>query len=252
LVIPLEGTTILAAAFVPVPTLPETWHHALRIDAFAGLNRLGAAFDSEDATQAMSAHLSVWQELLLLGLAGMSLVYILYFRIWLALAMGSDLLFAAALALAVASVAVPTLFDRASTELVNRSPLPSALEDADAKVAAIEALPGELLDRALAQIGYEPDLEAPSTDTAASIANQPGPFVEAVRPSVESLISTVLRFAGFACGSFLMFASLTMRSSTSTARKLQELAGRIDGLEAALPREESPALGHRPHPERAD
>ena len=201
----------------------------------------------------MSAHLSVWQELLLLGLAGMSLVYILYFRIWLALAVGSDLLFAAALALAVASVAAPTLFERASTELVNRSPLPAALEDADSKVAAIEALPGELLAQALAQIGYEPDPEDPVTEAAAAaeIASSRGPFVNAIRPSVENLISTVLRIAGFACGSFLMFASLTLRSSTSTARKLQELTRRIDGLEASLPSETAPPLGTRTGPERA-
>ena len=123
----------------------------------------------------MTTQLALWQELLLLGLAALSLVYVFYFRIWLALAIGSDVLFAVALGLALSSVAVPTLFDRASTDLVDRSPLPAALADADAKVAAIEALPRNLIDRALAKIGYEPELEEESA--ASEELPPPGPFV---------------------------------------------------------------------------
>ena len=67
--------------------------------------------------------LALWQEILLLGLAAISLVYVLYFRIWVALAAGSDLLFAAALAISVASVAAPGLFEKASARLVDHSPL---------------------------------------------------------------------------------------------------------------------------------
>ena len=185
----------------------------------------------------MTTQLALWQELLLLGLAALSLVYVFYFRIWLALAIGSDVLFAVALGLALSSVAVPTLFDRASTDLVDRSPLPAALADADAKVAAIEALPRNLIDRALAQIGYdpEPDEETPPPEEMA-----PGPFVASVRPSVEALVSTVLRFASFICGSFLMLTSLAMRSSTMTARKLQQFGKRIEDLESALTATNSP------------
>lgn len=185
----------------------------------------------------MTTQLSLWQELLLLGLAFLSLIYILYFRIWLALAVGSDVLFAAALALAISSIAFPSLFQEASTALVDRSPLPAALREADSSLAAIEALPRTLIARALAQVGYEPE-----PATGPEVAPEPGPFIRSVRPSVESLVSTVLRFASFICGSFLMLTSLAMRSSTMTARKLQQFARRIDDLESALaaPRELSP------------
>jgi len=187
----------------------------------------------------MTAQLSVWQELLLLGLAAMSLVYVLYFRIWLALAIGSDVLFATALGLAIAAISFPSVFHGAATALVDRSPLPAALQNADSRVAAIEALPRSLIDRALAQIGYEPD-EPPGPEEKPA----PGPFVSSVRPSVEALVSTVLRIASFVCGSFLMLTSLAMRSSTMTARKLQQFARRIDDLESAL-------APNRPSPEDA-
>ena len=102
---------------------------------------------------------ALWQQFLLLGLALISLIYVFYFKIWVAIARGSDLIFAAALAVAIASVAAPGLFDRLSEAIVDRSALPEALISADEKVAAIESLPGELIDRALAKIGYEPDPE---------------------------------------------------------------------------------------------
>jgi hypothetical protein len=131
----------------------------------------------------MTTQLALWQELLLLGLAALSLVYVLYFRIWLALAIGSDVLFAVALGLALSSIAAPALFDRASSDLVDRSPLPAALASADAKVAAIEALPRNLIDRALAQIGYEPE---PVEGAAASEqAPPPGPFVPSLGRSAR-------------------------------------------------------------------
>ena len=181
----------------------------------------------------MIPQLSLWQELLLLGLAALSLVYVLYFRIWLALAIGSDVLFAVALTLAVSAVATPPLYEDAATALVDRSPLPAALQEADSKVAAIEALPGDLIDRALAQIGYEAEADPSEIDPESP--PEPGPFVASVRPSVEALVSTVLRFSSFVCGSFLMLTSLAMRSSTMTARKLQEYGQRIDLLESSNP-----------------
>jgi len=186
----------------------------------------------------MTTQLALWQELLLLGLAALSLVYVFYFRIWLALAIGSDVLFAVALGLALSSVAAPALFERASTDLVDRSPLPAALADADSKVAAIEALPQNLIDRALAQIGYEPEPDGEAAPPEE--APPPGPFVASIRPSVEALVSTVLRFASFVCGSFLMLTSLAMRSSTMTARKLQQFGKRIEDLESALTATNSP------------
>lgn len=225
----------------------------------------------------MTTPLSVWQELLLLALAALSTIYVFYFRIWLAIAVGSDVLFALALALTVASIAVPSLFRDASTALIDRSPLPDALARADARVAEIEALPRTLIDRALARIGYAPDgadgtaeatptpsengarprtLPDPARTGERPTPNAPdprakpapiwsdaprtpslapsGPFVSSVRPSVESLVASVLRIASFACGSFLILTALAMRSSTTTARRLQGVHARIEALEATL------------------
>jgi hypothetical protein len=165
--------------------------------------------------------LAVWQELLLLGLGLLSLVYVFYFKIWVALATGSDLIFAVALA--------PIHFDRASTALVDRSSLPEALTSADQKVAAIEALPRKLIDRALAKIGYEADPEEDPLEDPG-----PGPFESTIRPSVEALVSFVLRAASFFTAALLLLMALALRSSTSTARALQNLTLRTNALEARL------------------
>ena len=185
------------------------------------------------------SELAPWQGLLLLSLVLLSLLYVFYFKIWVALAAGSDLVFAAALAVAIASVATPVLFDRVATALVDRSSLPEALTSADEKVAAIESLPGELIDRALAKLGYEPDPEEePSSEPG------PGPFESKIRPSVEALVSVVLRTTSFFTATLLLLMALALRSSTSTARALQNLSLRTESLEARLT--ESPSsLGSR-------
>ena len=177
------------------------------------------------------SELAIWQELVLVCLAFLSLFYVFYFKIWVALATGSDFIFAAALLVAVASIATPVVFDRAATALVDRSSLPAALSSADEKVAAIEALPGELIDRALSKLGYEPEPEAeslPIPDPA------PGPFESRIRPSVDALVSFVLRFAGFFTATILLLMALSLRSSTSTARAMQNLSLRTTALEARL------------------
>jgi hypothetical protein len=160
------------------------------------------------------SELAVWQELLLVALGILSLVYVFYFKIWVALATGSDLIFAAALAVAVASVATPILFDRAAIALVDRSSLPEALTSADEKVAAIESLPGELIDRALAKLGYEPD---PEEELPTEAERGPGPFESRIRPSVEALVSFVLRTGSFFTSALLLMMALALRSSTSDA-----------------------------------
>jgi hypothetical protein len=191
----------------------------------------------------MMNELTLWQQLLLAGLAFISFIYIFYFKIWVTLAAGSDLVFALALSVAVASVAVPPLFDRAARVLVDRSALPEALIGADQKVAAIEALPSKLIARALAKVGYAPD----EVDAAVSQAglpvdaqpeverpSSPGPFESSIRPSVEALVSAVLRTASFCIATLLLLMALSLRSSTSTARALQSLSNRTDDLESRL------------------
>jgi len=177
------------------------------------------------------SELAIWQELLLVALAILSLVYVFYFKIWVALATGSDLIFAAALAVAVASVATPILFDRAAIALVDGSSLPEALTTADEKVAAIESLPAELIDRALAKLGYEPD---PEEEPPSEATRGPGPFESRIRPSVEALVSFVLRTGSFFTAALLLMMALGLRSSTSTAKALQNLTLRTDELEAEI------------------
>ncbi len=181
----------------------------------------------------MTPELALWQQLLLLGLATISLVYVLYFRIWVALAAGSDLLFVAALALSTASVVFPPLFETASRRLVDYSPLPAALAGADRRVADLEALPGRLIDRALATIGYEREI-----DPADLIVHEPGPFETRIRPALDSLLATVLRTTSFFCATLLLLLALALRSSTSTARQLQRLTRRLERLEAESRRHE--------------
>ena len=186
----------------------------------------------------MMPQLSLWQELLLFGTALLSLVYVFYFRIWLTLAVGSDLLFAVAVALMVSTIAVPSLFDELAHAVVERSPLPSALEHADARVAAFAALPGEMVDAALAKVGFEPEpetensLDAQGDGTAAAEVDGPGPIVSTLRPPVESLIAITLRASTFFSSGFLLLLSLATRASTTTARRLHALAERVQELEA--------------------
>ena len=173
----------------------------------------------------MFSQLALWQEIALLALALLSAVYVFYFRIWVALATGSDVLFAAALVVCIASIAVPGLFDLGARHAVNSSPLPAALSTADAKVAHLEALPGELVKMALDKIGYEGDGEA-----IPDAIQEPGPFESNVRPAVESLVSLLLRATSCIASFFLLLTALALRSSTSTARELQQLATRLDQL----------------------
>jgi len=181
----------------------------------------------------IASQLSLWQELLLLGTGLLSLVYVFYFRIWLSLAISSDVLFAISVALAVSTIATPSLFDGIAHAVVERSPLPSALEDADARVAAFAALPGEIIDAALAKVGLEPDPEV-ATDAQRLDGRQmePGPIVSTLRPPVESLIAVTLRVSTFIGSGFLLLLSLATRASTTTARRLHTLAARVDELEA--------------------
>ena len=175
----------------------------------------------------MVSELGLWQQIALFVLALLCVLYVFYFRIWVALATGSDLLFAVALLTCIASVAVPRVFDEGAQHLVSASTLPAALQAVDARVAALEALPGELIDRALEKVGYE--RERDSDDEAAA---GPGPFESRVRPAIESLVAFVLRATSFVASLFMLLLALALRSSTSAAREIHRLSARLDQLGA--------------------
>ncbi len=211
-----------------MPNQTVTCHHLTRIPGL----RTNRVEESRD----MVSELALWQEVLLFVLALLSAIYIFYFRIWVALAAGSDLLFAAALLVCIASIAVPRLFAEGAQQVVGASTLPAALQDLDARVAALEALPGELIDRALEQIGYE--RESASDEEAAA---GPGPFESRVRPAVEALVAFVLRATSFVASLFMLLLALALRSSTSAARELHKLSARLDRLSAGEPEVREPA-----------
>jgi len=175
----------------------------------------------------MMPELELWQQVSLFALALISLVYVYYFRIWVALATGSDLLFVAALAVCVASIAIPRVFDEGARRLVDASPLPAALADADTRVADLEALPSRLIDHALEKIGYEREVD---DEDEVLLPVTAGPFESHVRPAVEALVSLVLRAGSFVCSFFLLLMALALRSSTSTARELDKLSTRVERL----------------------
>ncbi len=184
----------------------------------------------------MVSELALWQEISLFVLVLLSAIYIFYFRIWIALAAGSDLLFVAALLGCIACIAVPRLFEEGGRRVVGASTLPAALQDLDARVAALEALPGELIDRALAQVGYE--RESGSDEEAAA---GPGPFESRVRPAVEALVAFVLRATSLIASLFMLLLALALRSSTAAAREIHKLSARLDALSAGQHEDRKPA-----------
>ena len=197
---------------------------------------------------------SLLQQVLLFALAAVAFFYVFHFRIWLAAAFGADLLFLIAFTLATTSIAFPQIYERAAREVVDQSPLPAALDSADARLAALYALPGEIVDAALARVGLGPDEdEEVGEDDLTSPGDsermeQNGPFVSTVRPSVEALITRILRGAGLVSGWLLMLTALAIRSTTTTARRVHELtqrvslleAGHLEAAETAAPSESSP------------
>ncbi|MCA9505119.1 MAG: hypothetical protein H6748_00630 [Spirochaetaceae bacterium] len=206
----------------------------------------------------MTSELSLWQTALLGGIACAGLLYVLAFRLGPSSALLADGLFLIAFALAVASILTTAPFERAASALVEWTPLPGALRDLDEKVAAIESLPRELVERALARVGYSPgEPDAPTAEPNASVVSERatgrrpapavdnagdatsaavearGPFEARVRPAVEGLVSSGLRGLGFVAGALSMLLALALRLATLALRRARRLSERITRLEAS-------------------
>jgi hypothetical protein len=171
--------------------------------------------------------LDIGQLSMLVGLSLFALYYVLHFRIWSDWFPVCDVLFVAALAVVVASIAQPIVYERLSNALIDRSPLPSALATADERVLQIETMPGQLIRAALARVGYE------SEESAAAAPAEPGPFASTIRPSVEALLMGVLRAAGFVCGTLLLWTTLALRAIGTRRIRLGAIAARVAALERA-------------------
>lgn len=116
----------------------------------------------------MSSPLSLWQELAFACLGLLSLAYGLFFRVWSGEGLGSDLLFALAVAAAATSVGFPSVFETSAHRVVEWSPLPDALAEADARAAALAALPRRLMDGALARLGFDLEEDVAEDDASGS------------------------------------------------------------------------------------
>ncbi len=175
----------------------------------------------------MISHLESWQWSMLVGLSLFALYYIVHFRIWSDWLPTCDALFIAALAVVVASIAHPPVYQALPIALIDRSPLPEALPTPYARVVQIETLPGELIRAALAKVGYESD------ELEAEVPAEPGPFESTIRPSVEALLMGVLRAAGFVCGTLLLWTTLALRAIGTKRIRLRAIAARVEALEQA-------------------
>lgn len=187
----------------------------------------------------MSSPLSLWQELALLSLGLLALCYALLFRVWQTQALVADGVFALAIAALVLVVAVPSSFDLAGVRLVEWSPLPEALGQADERAAALAALPDRLIDSALARIGFDPDEEETRATPEAhmeAIATPPpaqGWLSAQVRPSVDGLIALLVRIATGTTASLVAVLALLLRIVTSLSRRLRRITERLEALEGA-------------------
>lgn len=190
----------------------------------------------------LSLSLSLWQEIALTALGLLSLSYALLFRVWSGHALGADGVFALAIAALVAAVAVPSVFDTAGSHIVEWSPLPEALGEADARAAELAALPGRLIDGALERLGFAPDAEeAPETEVggppgaapAAVEAVEAGWLTARVRPSVDGLVALLLRLATAAIATLVLVLALLLRVVISLARRLRRIGDRLAALETS-------------------
>ena len=183
----------------------------------------------------MSSQLSVWQEFALIALALFALSYAVLFRIWSFEALASDLVFSAALALLVAAIAFPTVFDKAGARIVEWSPLPRTLGEADERAADLAALPGRLIDGLLERIGFDRDVEAPSEEATAIEAKtgETGWLSTHVRPSVDGLVALLLRIATATIGGLVLVLALLLRIVTGLVRRLRRIGERLEALEAS-------------------
>ncbi len=192
----------------------------------------------------MSSPWSLWQEFALAALGTLSLLYVLVFRVWTAEALGADGVFVLAVAAAVATVAAPGLFDTGARQVVAWSPLPAALEEADARTRALAELPSRLIDGALARLGFDSDEDGATDDTdAEAVASESadvatdadtGPLSTHIRPSVEGLVALLLRVAAGAIAMLTLALAFLLRAVRGLARRLRRTSDRLDRLEAAL------------------
>ncbi len=205
--------------------------------------------------------LALWQQIALSSLAVCAICYALLFRVWRIRKRppsAADLLFVLALVVASTAIAAPTPYHWLATRVIDASPLPAALDQADTKVAAIEALPRRLIDQALAKIGFDRDVEtnaesdasavepsstpdpadptisAPESASRLAPAPPPGPFASAIRPSVESLVASILRLVGVGVSAFALMSAFAIRLVAATARRIRRVSHRLDALESAL------------------
>lgn len=198
----------------------------------------------------MSSPLSLWQEFALIALSLIALSYAVLFRFWSFEALAPDATFAVALGLLVAAIAFPTIFDAAGARIVEWSPLPRTLREADERAAELADLPRRLIDGLRERIGFDREAEAPPAEDAViePKTGETGWLSTHVRPSVDGLVALLLRIATATMGGLVLLLALLLRILTGLARRLRRIGGRLEALEASRIDAEDEDPGPRAEP----
>lgn len=182
-----------------------------------------------------------WSQLLAVGwLVAMALAYWIRAFAQVGRSPFAHLFFHLGLLGGLAAVFAPARFEPASAWWVERSGLPAAVREADRRIAAVEALPGQLWDALVEPfrdlLGEEPEpppIVVPLTPVVS--AREPGALETAVVPAVEDTVLQLLRLTAFATCAVVMITAFLLRSTTSNASALRDLRRRVADLEAGQP-----------------
>jgi hypothetical protein len=138
----------------------------------------------------------------------------------------ANLVFALALACALSALHLPAPFQALSTALVEATGLPALLRDADARIHAIESLPGDIVDTLrgpFAEGGEESEADSPAPDSLALGAR--------VLPLLEGMVTGLLRWTCFALCLLALLASFLLRRGEFLSSELRALRLRVAALE---------------------
>ena len=155
-----------------------------------------------------------------LGAAGG--LYLLLLRPWrprrmlAGLTPSIDLLFVAGLALGMAALHYPTPFERVAIWLVEQTELPQMLAGVDDRIAAAEALPGQMWREWTAHFDFSGETEPEPV----AAAREPGLMATTLLPAVHGVTQALLRATVYWGSLVLLAVCQVMRLVTDVTRAL--------------------------------
>ncbi len=138
----------------------------------------------------------------------------------------ANLVFALALAGALSALHLPAPFQALSSALVEATGLPALLREADARIDAIESLPGDIADTLrgpFAEGGEESEAD-PSTPDSLALGDR-------VLPPLEGMVTGLLRGTCFALCLLALLAASALRRGELLSSELRALRHRVAVLE---------------------